>query len=233
MISQFLSRLFYGSLVMLGVVVIVFFLFQGFGDPARLILGQRADAGTLNNIRKDLYLDQPKWKQFVFYLNDVSPVSIYEEEELNEKNIHGIGIGRKTRLVLKFPYLRRSYQTRKDQFGPCSWKRYPEPLSWLSWLCLLPRSGHGPGNTGCHKKRYLDGHDGNFYQCARNICSFFFYEYCDCLYFWICTQPVYRTANDGQLCLILIPLTADNGNFGMQYYPPSHWVSGPWPSLRN
>jgi len=47
MISQFISRLFYGSLVMLGVVVIVFFLFQGFGDPARLILGQRADAGRI------------------------------------------------------------------------------------------------------------------------------------------------------------------------------------------
>ena len=99
---------------MLGVVVIVFFLFQGFGDPARLILGQRADAGTLNNIRKDLYLDQPKWRQFVYYLNDVSPVSIYREEELKEKNIHGIEIGNKTRLTLKFPYLRRSYQTRKE-----------------------------------------------------------------------------------------------------------------------
>ena len=73
MISQISRRIFYGSLVMLGVVVIVFFLFQGFGDPARLILGQRADAGTFNNIRKDLYLDQPKWKQFVYYLNDVSP----------------------------------------------------------------------------------------------------------------------------------------------------------------
>src|SRR5882762_1273637 len=106
MITQFLSRLFYGSLVMLGVVVIVFFLFQGFGDPARLILGQRADAGTLNNIRKDLYLDQPKWKQFVFYLNDVSPISIYNEEELKEKNIHWIGVGGKNKLVLKFPYLR-------------------------------------------------------------------------------------------------------------------------------
>jgi peptide/nickel transport system permease protein len=114
MINQFLSRLFYGGLVMLGVVVIVFFLFQGFGDPARLILGQRADAGTLNNIRKDLYLDQPKWKQFVYYLNDVSPVSIYKEAELREKNIHWIGIGGNTRLVLKFPYLRRSYQTRKQ-----------------------------------------------------------------------------------------------------------------------
>src|SRR5438046_1082737 len=99
MIRRFISRLFYGGLVMIGVVVIVFFLFQGFGDPSRLILGQRADAGTLNNIRRDLYLDQPKWKQFVYYLNDVSPVSIYHEDELKEKNIHWIGAGGKTKLV--------------------------------------------------------------------------------------------------------------------------------------
>ena len=114
MISRLCFRLFYGSLVMLGIIVIVFFLFQGFGDPARLILGQRADAGTINNIRKDLYLDQPKWKQFVYYLNDVSPISIYKKQELEEKNIHYLGIGGNTKLVLKFPYLRRSYQTRKQ-----------------------------------------------------------------------------------------------------------------------
>src|ERR1700680_2979842 len=114
MINRIISRVVYGNLVSLGVVVIVFFLFQGFGDPARLILGQRADAGTLNNIRKDLYLDQPKWKQFVYYLNDVSPLSFYKEEELKEKNIHWIGIGGNTKLVLKLPYLRRSYQTRKQ-----------------------------------------------------------------------------------------------------------------------
>jgi peptide/nickel transport system permease protein len=113
MISRFISNCFYGTLVMLGVVTIVFFLFQGFGDPARLILGQRADAGTLNNIRKDLYLDQPKWKQFVYYLNDVSPISVYNEIELTERNIRWVGIGGRTKLVLKFPYLRRSYQTRK------------------------------------------------------------------------------------------------------------------------
>src|SRR5664279_2995996 len=114
MINQISKRIFYGSLVMLGVVVIVFLLFQGFGDPARLILGQRADDGTINNIRRDLYLDQPKWKQFVYYLNDVSPVSIYSKQELLEKNIHYLGIGGNTKLVLKFPYLRRSYQTRKQ-----------------------------------------------------------------------------------------------------------------------
>jgi peptide/nickel transport system permease protein len=114
MISTIISKIFYGMLVMAGVVVVVFILFQGFGDPARLIMGQRADAGTLNNIRKELYLDQPKWKQFVFYLNDVSPLSIYNKQELEEKKIRYIGIGSANRLVLKFPYLRRSYQTRKD-----------------------------------------------------------------------------------------------------------------------
>lgn len=106
--------MFYGSLVMLGVVVIVFFLFQGFGDPARLIMGQRADAGTLNNIRRDLNLDKPKWKQFIYYLNDVSPISIYTEAEIKEKNISCLELGGKTKLVLKLPYLRRSYQTRKQ-----------------------------------------------------------------------------------------------------------------------
>jgi hypothetical protein len=45
MISRFISRLFYGSLVMLGVVVCVFFI-PGIRDPSRLIMGQRADAGT-------------------------------------------------------------------------------------------------------------------------------------------------------------------------------------------
>ncbi len=114
MISSIGSKIFYGSLVMAGVVVVVFILFQGFGDPARLIMGQRADAGTLSNIRKELYLDQPKWKQFVLYLNDVSPVSIYTKSALEEKKIHYLSIGSDTRLVLKFPYLRRSYQTRKE-----------------------------------------------------------------------------------------------------------------------
>jgi peptide/nickel transport system permease protein len=114
LISSITSKIFYGSLVMAGVVVIVFILFQGFGDPARLIMGQRADAGTLSNIRKELYLDQPKWKQFVLYLNDVSPVSIYSRQELEDKKIRSLSIGSDTRLVLKFPYLRRSYQTRKE-----------------------------------------------------------------------------------------------------------------------
>lgn len=97
-----------------GVVVLVFLLFQGFGDPSRLVIGQRADAATQENIRKELYLDQPGWKQFVYYLNDVSPLSIYTKEAIGQKRIHGLSIGGETRFVLKLPYLRRSYQSKKE-----------------------------------------------------------------------------------------------------------------------
>ncbi|HRH61461.1 MAG TPA: ABC transporter permease, partial [Chitinophagaceae bacterium] len=100
-----------GLLVLAGVVALVFFLFQGFGDPARLVLGQTGDSATLNNIRKELALDQPKWKQFVLYLNDVSPISFYSHKAMQERGITGIAIGGDTKLVIKFPYLRRSYQS--------------------------------------------------------------------------------------------------------------------------
>jgi peptide/nickel transport system permease protein len=99
---------------MAGVTVMVFFLFQGFGDPTRLIIGQRADKQTQENIRKELSLDLPKWKQFLYYLNDVSPLSIYAAEDLKKKGIHGITVGGSTKFVLKLPYLRRSYQTKKE-----------------------------------------------------------------------------------------------------------------------
>src|SRR5579859_3991120 len=99
---------------MIGVVVTVFFLFQGFGDPSRLVMGQRADAATQENIRKELYLDQPRWKQFLFYLDDISPMGIYSREEIRQKGLKGVFIGGETVVGLKWPYLRRSYQTKRE-----------------------------------------------------------------------------------------------------------------------
>lgn len=112
---RFITRkLLYGLLVLAGVVVVVFFLFQGFGDPARLVLGQSGDSATINNIRRELALDQPKWKQFVLYLNDVSPVAVHSGEEIEQKQLKGIFIGGETRFGVKLPYLRRSYQTKRN-----------------------------------------------------------------------------------------------------------------------
>jgi len=114
MLKYITRKFLYGLLVMLGVVVVVFFVFQGFGDPSRLVMGQRADAATQENIRKELNLDQPKWKQFLFYMNDVSPLSVHTKEYIAAKKLHGFFIGGKTKFGIKVPYLRRSYQTKKD-----------------------------------------------------------------------------------------------------------------------
>jgi peptide/nickel transport system permease protein len=115
----FLRKIFYGCLVLLGVVMLVFIMFQGFGDPTRLIVGQTGDKKTMDNIRKDLYLDQPKWKQFLLYLDDVSPIAIHTKADIQKKNLKGFFIGGTDapgsyRLAFKIPYLRKSYQTKED-----------------------------------------------------------------------------------------------------------------------
>lgn len=109
-----LKKLGYGITVLLGVVILVFFLFQGFGDPARLVLGQSGNAETLKNIRKDLALDAPRWKQFVLYLNDLSPISVYTKEDIAAKNLKGFFWGNEIQVGIKFPYLRKSYQSKKN-----------------------------------------------------------------------------------------------------------------------
>jgi peptide/nickel transport system permease protein len=101
-------------LVLLGVVVLVFVIFQGFGDPARMMMGQTGDKKTMDNIRKELYLDQPKWKQFFLYLNDVSPVCIHTADDIANKKLQGVFAGGTTKIGLKVPYLRKSYQTKKN-----------------------------------------------------------------------------------------------------------------------
>lgn len=112
--SSVLKKIAYSFLVLLGVVALVFLMFQGFGDPAKMIVGQTGDKKTLDNIRKDLYLDQPKWKQFILYLNDVSPLAIHSKADIEKKELKGIFIGGNIKLALKIPYLRNSYQTKKS-----------------------------------------------------------------------------------------------------------------------
>jgi ABC-type dipeptide/oligopeptide/nickel transport system permease component len=100
--------------VLIGVVILVFLLFQGFSDPSRLVMGQTGDSATQANIRKELYLDQPRWKQFIFYLNDVSPLSVHSREEIRTKQLKGLFIGGEKKFAIKLPYLRRSYQSKRD-----------------------------------------------------------------------------------------------------------------------
>jgi peptide/nickel transport system permease protein len=113
-LNSILKKTLVSLTVLPGVVALVFVMFQGFGDPARLIVGQTGDKKTLDNIRKDLYLDQPKWKQFLLYVNDVSPIAFHDTVDIKKKALKGFFIGDNTKLAIKIPYLRKSYQTKKD-----------------------------------------------------------------------------------------------------------------------
>ncbi len=110
------KQLLYALSVLAGVVVTVFILFQGLpGDPARLTMGQRTDAATLENVNRELGLDKPKWKQLLYYVNDVSPISIHENSTYNKNKFQFIELisGTSHVVVFKNPYLRYSYQLQK------------------------------------------------------------------------------------------------------------------------
>jgi ABC-type dipeptide/oligopeptide/nickel transport system permease component len=117
---KFISKkIAYGLLVLVGVVVLVFFLFQGFGDPSRIVAGQSSDSTTQANIRREIYLIDakgeriPKFKQFLYYLNDVSPICFHSKEDIANKKLKGIFLGGNNKFGLKIPYLRTSYQSKR------------------------------------------------------------------------------------------------------------------------
>lgn len=119
MLKYILKKTFYGLLVLIGVVILVFFLFQGFGDPSRMVMGQSGDSATQANIKKELYLVDEKgekisrFRQFLYYLNDVSPVCLHSQAEIEKKKLKGLFIGGNKKFGLKVPYLRTSYQTKR------------------------------------------------------------------------------------------------------------------------
>ena len=115
MLQFIIKRCLYGILVLFGVITIVFFLFNGLGDPARLTQGQRTDVATIEAVKKELGLDKPLPVQFVMYVNDVLPISVHTHSaETQEKYNYTplLGFGDK-KLVAKAPYLRYSYQSKR------------------------------------------------------------------------------------------------------------------------
>ena len=114
-----IRKLLYGIAVLWGVATLVFFLFNILpGDPAQMMLGQRADKESVDAIREELGLNQSLGKQYVDYLNDLVPISFYDVTQ-GEQKLDKIGhyariatLGT-TAIVLKAPYLRMSYQSKR------------------------------------------------------------------------------------------------------------------------
>lgn len=96
MFQYVIRKIGYGLLVMLGVITLIFVLFNILpGDPARMMLGQNADQESIDMIHKELGLDKPLPIQYLDYLNDLSPIGVDENGDFGFKS----------------PNLRRSYQS--------------------------------------------------------------------------------------------------------------------------
>ena len=118
MVSYILNKIGYGVLTLFGVVTVIFFLFNILpGDPARMMLDQREDLEQFQNIRKKYGFDQPIGTQYLYYLNDLSPISIHSKNKENYTFLDAEKYSYKeivtlssNTLVLKLPYLRKSFQ---------------------------------------------------------------------------------------------------------------------------
>lgn len=124
MIRYILRRVYYGLFVLFGVITLVFVLFTILpGDPARMMLGQRADISSVESINRELGRDKPVFIQYLGFLNDLSPVSYHNTSEKGSfwypdpseyaPFVKLIATGDHT-VILKKPYLRRSYQSKRN-----------------------------------------------------------------------------------------------------------------------
>jgi len=107
-------------LALWGVASLVFFLFTVLpGDPAQMMLDQNEDSAQLAIIKSKFGFDLPLAKQYFYYLNDLSPLSLHStNQELfsaYSSSVYGgivlFEIKNKV-MVLKWPYFRTSYQKR-------------------------------------------------------------------------------------------------------------------------
>lgn len=125
MLNFLIKRFIYALLILWGVVTVIFFLFNILpGDPAQMMLGQRSDISTVESIRKELGLNRSTGMQYLKYINDLSPLSVHHSK--NEESYFFLDpekyssyqkvftIKEKYSLVVKKPYLRRSYQSKKQ-----------------------------------------------------------------------------------------------------------------------
>lgn len=69
MLTYVIRKLLYSILILFGVITVTFALMYVIpGDPARLMLGQRADVASIEAVRKQLGLDDPLYQQYFRFI---------------------------------------------------------------------------------------------------------------------------------------------------------------------
>jgi len=117
LLNYFLNKAFYALLTLFGVVTVIFFLFNVLpGDPAQMMLGQNEDSEQLALVKQKYGFDKPISTQYLYYLNDLSPISFHSNtpndytylssDKYEASKLFTLG---NTTTVIKLPYLRESF----------------------------------------------------------------------------------------------------------------------------
>jgi len=116
-LKSILYTFFTSVLVLVSAVVLISsIIYLAPVDPARLTFGQRSDSAAVERKQAELFLDKPLHIQMLYYLNDISPISVGDGERYAEKKIAFIklfGSKGERGLLLKTPYFRESFQSGK------------------------------------------------------------------------------------------------------------------------
>ncbi|WP_396149976.1 ABC transporter permease [Flavobacterium sp.] len=118
MIRYLLNKIGYGLLTLFGVITVIFVLFTILpGDPARMMLDQNENSEQLAIVKKKYGFDKPISTQYLYYLNDLSPISFHSSNPedytfLSEGKYNALQLVKlgNTTTVFKTPYLRESFQ---------------------------------------------------------------------------------------------------------------------------
>jgi len=115
---KFLQKIGYALLILWSVATVVFWLFSySFPNPEDILATDRTDQATIDAIRSDLQLDKPLGVQYLSFLHDLSPISIYPHEKVLETGGLVLLKSPTKSTVIKAPYLRRSFQTGQKTFN--------------------------------------------------------------------------------------------------------------------
>ncbi len=110
------KRLLAGLLVIWGIVTLLFLIFNVLGNPAESMTDENTDEATRLAIEKAYHLDQSVFLQYLWYLNDLSPVGILDraDSDLKAQSYASLfGIGDTRFLAIKQPWMRRSFQSNR------------------------------------------------------------------------------------------------------------------------
>ena len=115
--SYLIKKIHHALCTLLGVVTAIFLLFNVLpGDPAQMMLGKNEDEVQLAIVKQKYGFDQPVLTQYLYYLNDLSPLSFHAKDpknytylESHDYSYQELFETSSVIVILKYPFLRTSF----------------------------------------------------------------------------------------------------------------------------